>query len=220
MSEGTPKVLVIDIGGSNVKFQLSGETKRHKFKSGKRMGPAEFVRKLKDATRGWHYDAASIGFPAPVLNGKIACEPQNLGKGWVGFNFRSALRKPVKVINDAAMQALGSYEGGRMLFLGLGTGLGSALVIDGEVVPLELAELRYTKGKTIEQVLGDAARERMGNRRWESLVWETVSTLQRAFIADYVMIGGGNAKLLKKLPEGARLGYNRQAFSGGQSLWL
>jgi polyphosphate glucokinase len=214
-----PVVLVIDVGGSKVKLRKSDSPQRIKFKSGCKMTPEQMARQTLLLTAKWQYDVVSIGFPGPVIHGKPVCDPQNLGKGWVDFNFRKVFRKPVKLMNDAAMQALGSYEGGRMLFIGLGTGLGSALIVDDVVVPLELSEMRYSRARTLEDMLGKRGVKRIGLARWRKAVRLAVANLKAAFVADYVMIGGGNVKKLKPFPSGARLGSNTHAFYGGVRLW-
>lgn len=212
------KVLVIDVGGSNVKLMIS-RTERRKFRSGRKLAPAAMVAQIKPLVADWAFDAISLGFPAPVRSGKIVSEPKHLGKGWVGFDFQKALRKPVRIINDAAMQALGSYHGRRMLFLGLGTGLGSALIFDNYVLPLELGDLPYRNGSVIENYLGDAGQAWLGEKAWQRDVQHAVVQLKKALIADYVVLGGGNAKELKKVPKGTELGHNRNAFLGGVRLW-
>lgn len=212
------KVLVIDIGGTHVKLLISRARKR-KFKSGPKMTPREMVSRIKSELNGWKYDAISIGFPSPVRNGRILTEPKHLGKGWVAFNFEKALRKPVRIINDAAMQALGSYRGGRMLFLGLGTGLGSALVLRDILLPLELGDLPYRNRRIIEDFLGKPGIAKLGPKEWQRDVIRAVEQLKKSLIADYVILGGGNAKKLKALPRGAELGHNRNAFLGGERLW-
>ena len=212
------KVLVIDIGGSNVKLMISSRAKRRKFSSGRDLTPRRFVAETKKAVTDWKFDAVAIGFPAPVKNGKIAAEPKNLGRGWTRFNFRKAFGKPVRLINDAAMQALGSYHGGRMLFLGFGTGLGSALLWNHTVLSLELSDLAYVDG-TLEDWLGDDGMEALGEDAWQAEVLEVVPAMKKAFIADYVVLGGGNAKCIEKLPRSMELGHNRNAFTGGQRLW-
>ncbi len=191
-------ILTMDIGGTKVKILATGQTEQ--------------------ATKDWKYDVVSIGYPGPVANNKILKEPVNLGKGWVNFDF-SLLGKPYKIINDAAMQALGSYEGGRMLFLGLGTGLGSTLITGHVVVPLELGRLLYDDERTLGEVLGRRGLERLGKGEWRKAVTRAVTALMHAFVADYVVIGGGNAKQVKELPPGARLGHNLTAFRGGFRLW-
>ena len=177
------------------------------------------VKLVKAATRDWHYDRITLGFPGPIINGHALREPHNLGGGWVGFNFSRAFGAPVKIINDAAMQALGSYQGGSMLFLGLGTGLGSAMIVDGVLEPMELAHLLYQKGKTYEDYLGLRGIERLGKKKWRKQVAKVVKKLKGALEADYVVLGGGNSKLLKVIPHGARLGSNGNAFLGGFRLW-
>jgi len=172
-----------------------------------------------NTAKGWKYDAVSIGYPGPVNRGLVLEEPKNLGAGWVGFDFQKAFGCPVKVINDAAMQALGSYEGGRMLFLGLGTGLGSALIADNVIMPMELAHLPYKKGRTFEDYVGRRGLKRLGKKKWQRAVEDVVSRLKTALVADYVVLGGGNAKKLQPLPEDARLGDNAHAFVGGRRLW-
>ena len=212
------KILVIDVGGTHVKMMISREKKR-KFKSGPKLTPREMVAAVKEEVEDWKYDAISMGFPAPVRDGRIRAEPKHLGKGWVRFNFEKAFRKPVRIVNDAALQALGSYRGGRMLFLGLGTGLGSTLVLRDLVIPLELGDLPYCEDFTIEDFLGKLGLEELGEKEWQRDTMQAVAQLKKSFIADYVVLGGGNAKKLKQLPEGAELGHNRNAFLGGERLW-
>jgi polyphosphate glucokinase len=212
------KILVIDVGGSNVKLMIS-RAERRKFKSGPKLTPRAMVAQINSLVGDWEFDAISLGFPAPVRGGKIASEPKHLGKGWVKFDFKMALGKSVRIINDAAMQALGSYHGRRMLFLGLGTGLGSALVWDDYVLSLELGDLPYRNGSIIEDYLGEAGQARVGSKTWQGDVQHALVQLKKAFIADYVVLGGGNAKELKQLPEGIELGHNRNAFLGGARLW-
>jgi len=212
------KILVVDVGGSNVKLMIS-RAERRKFKSGRKLTPRAMVDQIKPLVVDWDFDAISLGFPSPVRNGKIVSEPKHLGKGWVGFDFGKALRKPVRIINDAAMQALGSYHGGRMLFLGLGTGLGSALVWDNHVLSLELGDLPYRNGSIIEDYLGEAGQTRLGEKAWQRDVQHSVVQLKKSMIADYVVLGGGNAKELEKVPKGIELGHNRNAFLGGVRLW-
>jgi ROK family protein len=212
------KVLVIDIGGSNVKLMIS-RAERRKFKSGRKLTPRAMVTQIKPLVADWEFQAISLGFPAPVRNGKIMSEPKHLGKGWVGFDFQKALGKPVRIINDAAMQALGSYHGRRMLFLGLGTGLGSALVWDNFVLPLELGDLPYRNGSIIEDYLGEAGWTRLGDKAWQRDVQHALVQLKKSLIADYVVLGGGNAKELNELPKRIELGHNRNAFLGGVRLW-
>ena len=212
------KILVIDVGGSNVKLMVS-RAQRIKFKSGGKLTPRAMVAQIKPLVADWKFDAVSLGFPSPVRNGKIVSEPKHLGKGWVGFDFEKALHKPVRIINDAAMQALGSYHGRRMLFLGLGTGLGSALVWDSYVLSLELGDLPYRNGSIIEDYLGKAGQVRLGEKTWQRDVQHALVQLKKALIADYVVLGGGNAKELNKIPKGIELGHNRNAFLGGVRLW-
>jgi ROK family len=212
------KVLVLDVGGTNLKLRLSGDSVPTKVPSGKDFTPRDLVTAVKEVMAGKTYDAVSIGFPAAVVKGRIAHEPHNLGAGWVKFDFQKALGKPVKLINDAAMQALGSYEGGTMLFLGLGTGLGSALVVAGQVAPLELAHLPYRKGE-YEDYVGLRGYEKYGKKKWRENVSTVVALLKAALVADYVVLGGGQTKLLKELPEGCRRGDNANAFKGGERVW-
>jgi ROK family len=212
------KTLVVDIGGTHVKLLMEGAEQRQ-FDSGMNMLPADFIAKLKEYTRDWKIDNVSIGFPSPVRNGQIVKEPKHLGKGWTGFDFEKALDKPTRVINDAAMQALGSYHGGRMLFLGLGTGLGSALALENKLVPLELGDLPYRERSIIEDFLGIPGIDRLGEREWKEEVLFCVRQLKLAFIADYVVLGGGNVHRFDRLPEGIERGKNENAFLGGLRLW-
>ena len=213
------KVLVIDIGGSTIKVLATGHRKPLKIPSGPRMTAKRMVRLVREAVGEWDYSAVSIGYPGPVKNGRPAQEPKNLGGGWVNFDFRKAFGCPAKVINDAAMQALGSYKGGRMLFLGLGTGLGSALIVEGVIVPMELAHLPFKKGRTYEEYLGKAALARCGKKKWRRHVADVTQRLSAALGVDDVVLGGGNVKRLRRLPSGARQGGNRNAFIGGYRLW-
>jgi hypothetical protein len=213
------KILVIDVGGSNVKMMISQEEKRRKFSSGPELGPEEAVEQIKEETEDWSFEAISIGFPAPVREGKIATDPKHLGKGWAGFDFAKALRKPVRLINDATLQALGSYRGGgRMLFLGLGTGLGSALVWKDHVLSLEFGDLPYGDG-IIEDWLGDEGMKQLGKKEWQRETLHAIGHLKLAVIAEYVVLGGGNARALEKLPDGFELGHNRNVYPGGVRLW-
>ncbi len=212
-------ILAIDVGGTHVKVLATGRRKVLEIPSGPKMTAAEMVRKVREGTTGWRYSVVSIGYPGPVLHGKPVSEPPNLGGGWVGFDFKKAFGHPVRLINDAAMQALGSYKGGRMLFLGLGTGLGSALIVDGVLEPMELAHLPFKNGQTYEDRVGDAALKRLGKKKWRRNVTDVVTRLQAALEADEVVVGGGNAKLLRTLPKGVRLGSNANAFIGGYRLW-
>jgi predicted NBD/HSP70 family sugar kinase len=213
------KVLVVDVGGTSIKILATGHRKRIKIPSGPTLTPRQMVRKVKEAVDGWEYSVVSIGYPGPVKDDKPAKEPKNLGRGWVGFDFARAFERPVRVLNDAAMQALGSYKKGRLLFLGLGTGLGTTLILDGVVAPMELAHLPYKNGKTYEQYVGKAGLERTGKRKWRQNVADVTRRLRAALEVDDVVIGGGNAKLLKRLPAGARAGKNSYAFTGGYRLW-
>ena len=212
------KILVIDVGGTHVKIMISRK-KRRKFKTGPKMTPREMVAQVKEEIEDWKFDAISIGFPAPVRDGRILTEPKHLGKGWLRFNFEKAFHRPVRIVNDAALQALGSYRGGRMLFLGLGTGLGSTLVMQNLVIPLELGDLPYRDDRIIEDFLGKPGVAELGEKEWERQVLNAVAQLKKALIANYVVLGGGNAKKLKQLPDCAELGHNRNAFLGGARLW-
>jgi predicted NBD/HSP70 family sugar kinase len=213
------KILVVDIGGTHVKLLMSLRNERE-FPSGPHMGPKQFIEKLAETARGWKFDRVSIGFPAPMRKGRIVRNPKHLGKGWVGFNFSRALRLPVRLINDAAMQALGSYrDGGRMLFLGLGTGLGSALVWERTLVPLELGDLPYPNGKIIENYLGIPGLELLGQKKWKREVLYAVTQLKNSFIADYVVLGGGLVHRFSRLPKGIERGRNENAFLGGKRMW-
>lgn len=212
------KILVVDIGGTHVKLMIS-RTQKRKFKSGPALTPRQMISEIETTVEGWTFDAISIGFPAPVRDGRIASEPKHLGKGWVGFNFAKALGKPVRLINDAALQALGSYRGGRMLFLGLGTGLGSALIWKSNVLALELGDLPYREGVIIENYLGKDGLEKLGEKEWKAEVTYAVGQLKKAVIADYVVLGGGNTKRLDPLAAGVERGHNRNAFLGGTRLW-
>jgi len=208
------KILVIDVGGSNVKMMIS-RAQRRKFKSGPAMTPREMVTQIKSLLEDWAFDAISIGFPAPVRNGCIMTEPKHLGAGWTRFNFEKSLGKPVRIINDAAMQALGSYRGRRMLFLGLGTGLGSTLIWENNVLPLELGDLPYGNDHIIEDCLGKSGLKDLGEKRWKSEVLRAVMFLKKSLIADYVVLGGGSVKKFDQLPKGIQMGHNRNAFLGG-----
>jgi hypothetical protein len=212
------KTLVVDIGGTHVKLMMR-RRKHREFNSGSRMGPKDFVKLLKANARDWKFDYISIGFPAPIRDGKIIRKPKHLGKGWLGYNFRKSLGKPVKMVNDAAMQALGSYRGGRMLFLGLGTGLGSALLLRNMLFPLELGDLPYGDRDIIENFLGIPGIKRLGLKKWKREVVVAVTQLKKSFIADYVVLGGGNVHRFKKLPRGIKRGENENAFLGGLRLW-
>jgi len=213
------KVLVVDVGGNNVKILATGGRVPRKVPSGSTMTARQMVHEVQQLAADWSYEVISLGYPGAVLKGRPAAEPKNLGRGWVGFDFEKAFKCPVKVINDAAMQALGAYKGDRMLFLGLGTGLGSALIIDGVLVPMELAHLRYRKGRTYEDYVGLRGLKRYGKKKWRRYVTDVVEALRDALQADYVVLGGGNAKKLTRLPQWARLGDNHHAFLGGFRLW-
>jgi polyphosphate glucokinase len=210
---------VVDVGGTHVKVLASGHRQPIKIPSGPRMTAKRMVSEVQEAVSDWPYDVVSIGYPGAVLHGKPIGEPRNLGSGWVGFNFQRAFGRPVKLINDAAMQALGCYRGGRMLFLGLGTGLGTALVIDGLLEPMELAHLPYRKGRTYEEYVGKTGLERLGKKKWRRHVADVITRLRTAFEVEDVVIGGGNAKLLNRLPRGVRRVDNANAFAGGVRLW-
>jgi len=211
-------VLVIDIGESHVKLFSSAADESAAFRSGPQLGPDELMRRVREFAAVWEYDVVSIGYPGPVLRGRPVSEPANLGTGWVGFNFEAAFGCPVKVVNDAAMQALGSYKGGKMLFLGLGTGLGSTMIADGVVEPMELAHLPYKKG-TYEDYVGERSLEKRGKKKWRRHVADVVARLIGALEPDDVVLGGGNVKKLNELPKGCRAGDNANAFLGGFRLW-
>jgi polyphosphate glucokinase len=218
-AEKSPKILVIDVGGTHVKLLATDRKDPVKIPSGPTMTATKMVSVVKQSVKGWKFDCISLGYPGPIINGHPLREPHNLGGGWMRFDFSKAFGCPVKIINDAAMQALGSYEGGRMLFLGLGTGLGSAMIVNGVLEPMELAHLIYKKGKTYEDYLGLRGLERMGKKKWRHYVTEITEALKTAVEADYVVLGGGNCKKLKNLPTGARLGNNENAFLGGFRMW-
>jgi len=216
----TPQhILVIDVGGTHVKFRIGARGASEEFVSGPAMTPARMVRQIRKRLGDARYDAVSIGYPGLVVHGKIAAEPHNLGKGWRRFDFARALGKPVRIINDAAMQAIGSYTGGRMLFLGLGTGLGATLIIDGVVEPTEIGHMPYKKGLTFEDYVGERGLKRRGKRKWRKAVKQVIADLEAALEVDYIVLGGGNASRLKKLPRGVRLGDNHNAILGGLRLW-
>ena len=213
------KILVIDVGGTNVKVSLGPARAPQKIPSGEDMTAARMASAVKKAILGSKYDAVSIGYPGPVINGRPSQEPANLGAGWVRFDYKRAFGKPVRVVNDAAMQALGSYQGGRMLFLGLGTGLGSALVANGVLEPLELAHLPYRDNRTYEDFVGLRGMKRLGRKKWRKHVARVVALLKYGLQVDYVMLGGGQTKYLKRLPPGVRLGTNAHAILGGVRIW-
>ena len=212
------KILVVDVGGTHVKILATGQREHRQADSGATMTAQRMVTVVKSLSADWSYDHVAIGFPGPVVHGHPVAEPRNLGGGWVGFDFRRAFGRPVKVINDAAMQALGSYRGGRMLFLGLGTGLGSTMITDGVIEPLELGHLPFRK-KTFEDYVSEHALEKYGKKKWTEAVFETVQQLAAAMEPDYVVLGGGGAEELDELPPGCRLGDNQNAFLGGFRLW-
>ncbi|MBL9080709.1 MAG: ROK family protein, partial [Planctomycetales bacterium] len=193
------QVLSIDVGGTNVKFLATGQTESRRFPSGPMLTPSQMAEQILEATKDWEYEVVSIGYPGPVVYGKPLLEPRNLGRGWVGFDFAARLGKPTRVINDAAMQALGSYDGGRMLFLGLGTGLGTTLIIDKVIAPMELAHLPYRKGHTFEDYVGSRGLEKLGKKKWQRAVHDVTTRLKAALVADYVVLGGGNSKKLDEL---------------------
>jgi polyphosphate glucokinase len=212
------KILAIDVGGTKVKVLATGESEPRRAPSGPHLTPSHLVEIVRELADGWDYEAVSVGYPGLVGENGPRSEPGNLGAGWVGFNFAAAFDRPVKIVNDAAMQALGSYEGGRMLFLGLGTGLGSALISNHVIVPMELGRLPFRRG-TLESAVSRRGLKRLGPGAWRRAVREAVASLLEAFVVDYVVVGGGNAKRLKRLPPGARLGHNLTAFRGGFRLW-
>lgn len=211
-------VLTIDVGGTHVKILATGQDESRKFLSGPAMTPQKMIGGVKKLAADWKYEAVSIGYPGPVLRNRPVAEPHNLARGWIGFNFERAFRRPVKIVNDAAIQALGSYKGGKMLFLGLGTGLGTAMIVEGIVEPMELSHLPYKKA-TYEDYVGERALQRLGKKNWRSNVVDVVALLIAALEPDDVVIGGGNLRLLKKLPPGCRAGDNANAFIGGFRLW-
>jgi polyphosphate glucokinase len=212
------KVLAVDIGGNNVKVLTMGQTDPRKFPSGRTLTPRRMVAEVQKLAADWKYDVVSIGYPGRVVEDRVIAEPQNLARGWVGFDFAKAFGRPVKIINDAAMQALGSYKGGTMLFLGLGTGLGSALMVRGHIVPMELGALSWKNG-SIEDYVGRRGLKKLGKRKWRKLVQRLVARFASALLLDDTVIGGGNAKKLKKAPPGCRLGDNANAFIGAYRMW-
>jgi polyphosphate glucokinase len=214
-----PAVLTVDVGGSNVKAVLNGVDERRRFPSGKKLTAEQMVTRVLELTADWTYVGVSVGVPAPVVNDRVLRDPVNLGKGWKGFDLAEAFGRPTKVLNDAAMQALGSYQGGRMLFLGLGTGLGSTMILDGTIAPMEIGHLPFRKA-TYEDYVGERGRERLGQSRWRKAVFDTVEQLSTVLLPDYVVLGGGNVVHLKKLPPNCRIGHNEDAFLGGFRLWV
>ena len=219
MDKNAKSILVIDVGGTNIKVLATGQKEPVKIPSGPKMTPKQMVKDVRAATSGWKYDCVSMGYPGPVIHGHPLTEPHNLGAGWVGYDFTKAFGRPIKIVNDAAMQALGIYHGGKMLFLGLGTGLGSAMIVNGIVEPMEIAHLPYKNGRTFEDYLGIRGLKRLGKKRWRRHVTKVVERLKAALEADYVVLGGGNSKLLKTIPPGCELGNNSSAFTGGFRLW-
>jgi polyphosphate glucokinase len=213
------KILVVDVGGTHVKLLATGQKVKREFASGPKLRPADMARQINDTVKDWDYDVISMGYPGPVVHGQPFREPHNLAAGWVRFDYKKAFDREVKIINDAAMQALGSYKKGRMLFLGLGTGLGSAMIVGGRLEPMELGHLPYRKGKTYEDYLGLRGLERLGKKKWEHHVLKVVDELRAALCADEVVLGGGNSKRLTKLPLNTRLGENENAFVGGFRMW-
>lgn len=211
--------LVVDVGGNNIKIKHSAGSEKRKTPSGPKLTPDLLVQQVRALTTDWRYERITIGCPGPVKSQRLVIEPVNLGKGWVGYDFAASFGMPVRLVNDAAMQALGSYEGGKMLFLGLGTGLGAALVVDAIVFPLEVAHLPYRDKFTFEDCVGARGLARMGAKRWEKAVHDTVARLKAALVADYVVLGGGNTKRLKSLPADCRRGDNDNAFVGGLRIW-
>jgi polyphosphate glucokinase len=215
----TMKVLVIDIGGTNVKVAATDMRVPIKIPSGPTMTARQMATDVLEATEGWEYDCISIGYPGPVTHDRPLAEPHNLAAGWIDFPYQKAFGKPIRFINDAAMQALGGYRGGRMLFLGTGTGLGSAMIFDGIVIPLELAHLPYKKGRTYEDYIGLAGLQRLGKKRWRKSVLDIIDLFKAAFVCDSVLLGGGNAKLMRGLPTHVMIGANSNAIEGGIKLW-
>jgi polyphosphate glucokinase len=214
-----PTILTIDVGGSNVKVMTNRDRIKREFASGRHLSAKAMVKGVKKLTADWSYDVITVGYPGPVVRNRPLADPYNLGRGWKRFDFEKAFGRPTQVINDAAMQALGSYQGGRMLFLGLGTGLGSSLIVDGAIEPMELGHVPYRKGRTFEDYAGAGGLKRMGLKKWRKRVTEIVKDLTAAFEPDYVVLGGGNVARLDKLPPKARRGNNRDAFEGGFKLW-
>lgn len=212
-------VLTIDVGGNHVKVRTSDQEEPREADSGDKMTPAQMIAAVREMTTDWHYDAVTIGYPGVVQRGRITREPNNLGSGWTGFDFHAAFDVPATIINDAAMQALGSYNGGSMLFLGLGTGLGSAMIIDDIIQPMELAHLPYRKHRTYEDYLGDEGYDRLGRKKWAKHVWRVVELFHAALQPEYIVIGGGNVRHLEELPEHVLRGSNDNAFLGGFRLW-
>ena len=220
MDNDNPIVLAIDVGGSHVKIQSSAGGEERKAVSGPKMNAASMADAVEKLAEGMAFDVVAIGYPGPVVHNKILTDPHNLAPGWVGFDFAKRFGKPVRIVNDALMQAIGSYEGGSMLFLGLGTGLGAAMIVENVAQPMELAHLPYRKGRTYEDYLGEASLDKRGHDKWQKHVFDTVEQLAAAMQPDYVVIGGGNATKLDHMPSNARQGDNSNAFKGGFALWL
>jgi polyphosphate glucokinase len=218
-SSASRKILSIDVGGSHVKVMTNTKRIKREFESGPDLTARSMVDQVKQITKDWTYDAVSVGYPGPVIRDRPAFEPHNLGRGWKGFDFSRAFKRPTRVVNDALMQGLGGYKGGKMLFLGLGTGLGSAMIVDGVLIPMELAHLPYRKEKSFEDFVGAAGLKRHGKKRWTRYVDDVVARLVAALEPDYVILGGGNADKIELLPERTRLGKNENAFLGGFRLW-
>jgi polyphosphate glucokinase len=214
-----PAVLAVDVGGSHVKLLVNGGSERRRFVSGKKLTAAQMVEGVLEQAAELDYSVVSVGIPAPVVGGRVAHEPVNLGKGWVAFDYEAAFGKPTKIVNDAAMQALGGYTGGRMLFLGLGTGLGSTMIVDGKLEPMELGHLPFRKA-TFEDYVGERGRDRLGEKRWRKAVLETIDRFVASLEPEYVVLGGGNAKRIGELPAICRIGANQDAFLGGFRLWV
>jgi len=212
-------ILAVDIGGQHVKVLATGQAESRRMDSGPTLTAVQMIDGVKAMTADWSYERISMGYPGQVVHNMPAHEPVNLGKGWIGVDYEAAFGKPVRIINDAAMQALGSYQGGRMLFLGLGTGLGSAMVVDGRVEPMELGHLPYKRKLTFEDFVGQRGLERLGKKKWRQEVLELIETWRAALQPEYIVLGGGNAKLMKELPPDVRLGDNNNAFIGGFRLW-
>jgi polyphosphate glucokinase len=213
------QILVVDVGGNNIKIKHAAHVEKRKTKSGPEMTPERMVDAVRKLAGDWRFDHVTIGYPGPVREGRLVLEPHNLGRGWTDFDFAAAFDRPVKVVNDAVMQAIGSYAGGKMLFLGLGTGLGAALVGDHVAVPLEVAHLPYRKELSFEDCVGKRGLDRMKQKRWEKAVHDVVERLRRALVADYVVLGGGNTKHLQAMPQHSQPGDNENAFLGGVRIW-
>ena len=214
-----PAVLAVDVGGSHVKLLVNGGSERRRFVSGAKLSATQMVEGVLEHAAALEYAVVTVGIPAPVIGGRVAHEPVNLGKGWAGFDYEGAFGKPTKIVNDAAMQALGGYTGGRMLFLGLGTGLGSTMIVEGRLEPMEVGHMPFRKA-TFEDYVGARGRERLGEKRWRKAVLETIDTLAAALEPEYIVLGGGNAKRVGELPPICRLGANQDAFLGGFRLWV